>query len=1096
MELLSVRQVRKLIIAIALLLFIGGAGFILYAFMYGEVGVTGAAVTDMPDDSIVPGVIPGADNLTNITNTSFKGSPSDSSGDYQPLEYYGYTAPDVETRISGGGGRGGGLSGGGSNPVQVMSSYPNCPDTDGNWTVITLTQLNQDAVCDEVEVTSAILNFTASYTLTATKLTLSSGNITSEADTHLNINGDISLTGSNIYGNIVNITANDMTIDANSEINSDEGGCPSTQSPNPTTNVCSSTGQYVAGYGEGSDAQKYYGGAGAGHGGYGGVGRYAAGMPYGSALRPIHKGSGGGIATCHGGAGGGVVRIMLSGTLTNNGEVTSDAAYGGNGLCGYTYGGPGGGSGGSIWATADTIAGAGTFSADGGHGDGTRSGGGGSGGRVAVYYNTSSFTGMSTSTVTGGITDGNPWPKTGEDGTMIFVDVDSNTITMTGGAEFNSTDYYSGGSFKPTVASTFNFNTVTMLFSGNIRFKGTTTLNATSIDFKGSNVTVTEDDRLTLQYTTSFLDTSADWFSESGVFYLSLEEIGTGRIDYTSGLSSFSDLSENKILNMNYASINSSNENGLNASANVTLHGLSFVTMDVGFDTDHDGVFLECPSTICTEIDYNGSTAIFGVTQFSAYTIGEDGEFWTVPTQNENYVTGQGTNLSSYNYTTIQMVSDYTWHSEGNGVIEWKEDLNLSLGNIGNDHELDQEVTFGSQFVSIDSSAAPAFASRDANVTFEGIDCSECNANYILYTAGAYGTLEQIRSNGLTCDASGTCSNFVCSIPGGVGDCTFDVTGFSGYGYGANANITINDSAEGGTVNASDPITFYAYYLNATSGDLITGAQCNFTDDDVGPIAMTEDASYYYYTKAAGYGSEGIETWNVTCHATGFSRVNASDTVNVTSAAGVAVDRSSSVVPVTVTVLNESRWNATGGGNDIAKAGNVTELDLSSSSSTNKWAGYYGEVSGDLRLANTDNDIMYDFGVLNQSQVKSVFASTDQNFGFATLYAASTANVDSMYGWDTTDSDSATLTLDDDTATISTVTSVSVANLSASTVYQSGAFKDVAGLPSAFGELAYGVSVIVDQTAFNGYTQVDYELIVPVNSSAGTQTYYFFMDIE
>ncbi|NQU78328.1 hypothetical protein HQ545_01020, partial [Candidatus Woesearchaeota archaeon] len=55
------RQAKIMVIVVALLLFICGASLVLYDFMYGEAVVTGAAVTDMPDDSIAPGVLPSAD---------------------------------------------------------------------------------------------------------------------------------------------------------------------------------------------------------------------------------------------------------------------------------------------------------------------------------------------------------------------------------------------------------------------------------------------------------------------------------------------------------------------------------------------------------------------------------------------------------------------------------------------------------------------------------------------------------------------------------------------------------------------------------------------------------------------------------------------------------------------------------------------------------------------------------------------------------------------------------------------------------------------------------------------------------------------------
>src|ERR1035437_6246232 len=61
----------------------------------------------------------------------------------------------------------------------------------------------------------------------------------------------------------------------------------------------------------------------------------------------------------------------------------------------------GGGAGGSIWISTHTLAGAGLLAANGGNGE-DGDGGGGGGGRIAVYYDTSSFSGQSTAYGGGG----------------------------------------------------------------------------------------------------------------------------------------------------------------------------------------------------------------------------------------------------------------------------------------------------------------------------------------------------------------------------------------------------------------------------------------------------------------------------------------------------------------------------------------------------------------------------------------------------------------------------------------------------------------------------------------------------------------------
>ncbi|MHC4606205.1 MAG: YCF48-related protein, partial [Planctomycetota bacterium] len=128
----------------------------------------------------------------------------------------------------------------------------------------------------------------------------------------------------------------------------------------------------------------------------------AGGSAYGSASAPVDLGSGGGTsgaASHDGGDGGGRIRLDVDGSLTVSGWVLAD----GEDAPGSE---DGGGSGGSIWISTGTLAGAGMVSAMGGDGydDVVFDGGGGGGGRIAVYYDSSTFTGSVF--VTGGVGPG------------------------------------------------------------------------------------------------------------------------------------------------------------------------------------------------------------------------------------------------------------------------------------------------------------------------------------------------------------------------------------------------------------------------------------------------------------------------------------------------------------------------------------------------------------------------------------------------------------------------------------------------------------------------------------------------------------------
>ncbi len=161
----------------------------------------------------------------------------------------------------------------------------------------------------------------------------------------------------------------DLTVESGSRIDASGHGYPSRNGPG--------NGDYSAGNG-------------ATHGGTGGdSGRWAND----SVTAPADYGSGGGSNlgdAWPGGTGGGLIDLTVGGLCRVEGNIRSDGIGPAN---------AGGGAGGSIRLSATTLAGDGTFVANGGTPDvsgmtpGWRAGGGG-GGRVSVTWTTSTFSGQ------------------------------------------------------------------------------------------------------------------------------------------------------------------------------------------------------------------------------------------------------------------------------------------------------------------------------------------------------------------------------------------------------------------------------------------------------------------------------------------------------------------------------------------------------------------------------------------------------------------------------------------------------------------------------------------------------------------------------
>ena len=245
----------------------------------------------------------------------------------------------------------------------------------------------------------------------------------------------------------VTLQAGSLQVDAGSSINADAQG-------------------YL------SSAQRAGDGTSGGSGGsYGGLGGYGPGPIYGSASAPVDLGSGGVAAQYVGSNGGGAIRLIVSGTLTNNGIISA------NGQAVLPSQG-GAGAGGSIYVTTAVLAGSGSFTANGGSNttptlSGSAAGGGG---RVAIYYSgPTTFTGFATSTASGGIFTGQQTGYAGTSGTTVFFD--------TSVSNSNVSVYQSG--FQIPANSTVQYNSMTVANGSAV-----TVGNGSTINLSGSlNVT-------------------------------------------------------------------------------------------------------------------------------------------------------------------------------------------------------------------------------------------------------------------------------------------------------------------------------------------------------------------------------------------------------------------------------------------------------------------------------------------------------------------------------------------------------------------------------------------------------------------------------
>lgn len=216
---------------------------------------------------------------------------------------------------------------------------------------------------------AALANFTVSNALTlGNDISYTFGNLTIASGGTLTFDSNL-LTGTG-----ATIAATNITIDNGGTLSVNGKGYHSgdANAPGLGTGGSSARGSGGGYGGRGGDTNSLYAGFGGGK--------------YGSATAPVSLGSGGTKVSADG-AGGGALKINLSGTMTVNGTFSAD----GN-AAGSNASERGAGSGGSLWVNGGSLAGSGTIRANGGAGG--SAGGAGGGGRIALGVTSNTFSGV------------------------------------------------------------------------------------------------------------------------------------------------------------------------------------------------------------------------------------------------------------------------------------------------------------------------------------------------------------------------------------------------------------------------------------------------------------------------------------------------------------------------------------------------------------------------------------------------------------------------------------------------------------------------------------------------------------------------------
>jgi len=186
-----------------------------------------------------------------------------------------------------------------------------------------------------------------------------------------------------------------------------------------------------------------------------------------------------------------------------------------------------------------------------------------------------------------------------------------------------------------------------------------------------------------------------------------------------------------------------------------------------------------------------------------------------------------------------------------------------------------------------------------------------------------------------------------------------------------------------------------------------------------------------------------------------------------------------------VTEIQTGALTSTSAGNDTAEGGNVTMMNLSTTQSTTRWQGYYGNVTGSLSLG-FGSSIFFDF---SSSAISSVLATQNQSFDFTSLETGTAVDLDSVWSYGSGADQAADIYTG--TSVVEGVSAPSVELEPSGSDFNSTILDD--GNNQTKSGFAFGVNVQEPSVACFDGTNCEYELMVP---AFGTEVYYFFLTIS
>lgn len=423
---------------------------------------------------------------------------------------------------------------------------------------------------------------------------------------------------------------------------------------------------------------------------------------------------------------------------------------------------------------------------------------------------------------------------------------------------------------------------------------------------------------------------------------------------------------------------------------------------------------------------------------------------------------GKTTDLSLIDVENIQ---NFLIEKPKFGMINFTQSINLSNG-----FRFDSYVIIGNNFIEIDSENIP-----------------ELNKSAILTIYNLSLENPVILKNGRTCVDCGIIDYTLDK------NLTFFVNSFSNYSATENSQLEIWDETDYSR-DTGENISFYANYTNTTSGSPITLATCAIDFLDlIDSMNYNSDSGLFEYERNLPI---GVNNYNITCSAPGYTTIFLKENSNVE---GFHVPSGANI-----TEIKSSRGPTFPAGNNNAKAGNITELEINGKVNSQYWQGYYGNISGVIELVDSNQNVFYNWS--DQFPTGEVYATRAYDVNFATIACADSTDIsieESLVGQNSNDSDSITntFTLQTHPTFYSGLNQITEDSCPSTNVYdnsgiQNSYFYEIL-LSDAASNIVYTSIIENNIIGFNSKAH-DFEMIVAENGkNANIQTtpYYFYLEL-